>query len=218
MAQSTNVALADSASLVASYSSTASLFYPNVQIPFTNSTIGRVVYIKQAGESPGPSVMSVEPAAGTNIQTSTLLYLSASQCLTLQAFSTNNWAVLSAYTGLNVFSTQVSPEPGSVIVNPSMNKTNLFVNLTSQSKAVVLPPIQTLTSILHLSPFYTIKDINGNAATNPLYISSSGSDILENSTIRNSIRISQNYASIDIAANFPHRKWHILNYYDGSLS
>lgn len=218
MAQASTVSLASYASLAASYNSTAALFYPNVELPFTNSTIGRVVYVKQAGNTPGPSVMSVQPSTSGFIQTSTLLYLSACQCLMLQAFSTNNWGILGAYTGLNVFSTQVEPAPGSVIVNPTMKTTNLFVDLTSQSKTVVLPPIRTITPASSMSAFYTIKDIAGNAATNFLYISTSENDRLENSDIRNSIKISQNYASIDLAANLPYQKWHILNYYNGSLS
>ena len=217
MSQSNNILLQQSASLLATYQSTASLTYTNLQIPFTNSTIGRVVYVKEASDAPAPSIMSVQPSPGTFVQGSTLLYLSACQCLMLQAFSTNNWAILGAYNGLNVFSTQLSPV-NSVVVNPSMKVSNIFVDVTTQSKCVVLPLIDSLTASASTCPFYTIKDINGNSETSTIYISSSGGDTFENSTIKNALRLETNYASIDLAANPLQNKWHILNYYNGSLS
>jgi hypothetical protein len=217
MATSTTITLNTAASLVINYSSTASLVYNNLQIPFTTSTVGRVVYIKQANELSAPSVMSVQPQSNTFLQTSTLLYLSASQCLMIQAFSVNNWAILGAYQGLNVFSTQATPAD-SVVVSPSMKKSNLFVDVTTQSKTVVLPSIQSITTTPSFCPFYTIKDINGNSENSTIYISSSAGDTFENTTIENSISINANYASVDIAANVPLRRWYILNYYNGSLS
>ncbi len=213
---SVNIPLSTSASLVVNYKSTASLYYNNVQIPFTNSTIGRVVYIKQASEAPAPSIMSLTPQSGTFVQGSTLLYLSSCQCVMIQAFSNNNWAFLGAYQGLNVFSTAALPGP-SVEVNPSMKVSNIFVDVTTQSKCVVLPPIQSITPSELICPFYTIKDIQGNSANSTIYISSSGGDTLEMSTI-NAINLTANYASVDIAANVPLRRWHILNYYNGGLS
>jgi hypothetical protein len=217
MASVSTISLSTSASLVVNYTSTASLNYNNITIPFTNSTIGRVVYIKQANEAPAPSVMSITPQSGTFVQGSTLLYLSSCQCLMLQAFSTNNWAILGAYNGLNVFSTQLSPV-NSVVVNPSMKVSNIFVDVTTQSKCVVLPLIDTLVASESTCPFYTIKDINGNSETSTIFISSSGGDTFENSTIKNALRLETNYASIDLAANPLQNKWHILNYYNGSLS
>ena len=214
MAQSTNVFLDSTASLATTYISEATIYYKNLQLPFTNSTLGRVVYIKEAGEYPGPSVLSVAPSTGTTVQGSTIVYLNSNQALMLQAVSSTYWAILGAYQGTSSFSAQATPV-NSVVVNPTMNVTNIFVDLRTQSKTVVLPPIQTLVTNPAQVPFYTIKDVYGNAQVSTFYISTSGNDTLENSTIRNAILIPDNYGSIDIVADLAHHKWHILNYYNG---
>ncbi len=211
------VDLNPSASLVTNYLSVGSIYYSDVNLPFTRSTLGRVVYFKEASEIPGPSTFTITPSTGTFIfyDGLTSLELQKNQALMLQAVSTNQWGVLAGYNGINVFSTQILPV-NSVIVNPAMNASQLFVDLRTQSKTIVLPKIQTIASASSC-PFYTIKDVYGYAGTSSLYISSSGSDILERSSIRNSLCINQNFASIDLAANPFLSKWHILNYYDGSL-
>ena len=214
MAQSTNVLLDSTTSLATTYISEATIYYKNLQLPFTTSTIGRVVYIKEAGEYPGPSVLSVEPSTGTTIQGSTMVYLNSNQALMLQAVSSTYWAILGAYQGTSSFSVRATPV-NSVVVNPTMNMTNIFVDLRTQSKTVVLPPIQTLITNPAQVPFYTIKDVYGNAQVSTFYISTSGNDTLENSTIRNALLIPDNYGSIDIVADLAHKKWHILNYYNG---
>ena len=214
MAQSTNVLLDSTTSLATTYISEATIYYKNLQLPFTTSTIGRVVYIKEAGEYPGPSVLSVEPSTGTTIQGSTMVYLNSNQALMLQAVSSTYWAILGAYQGTSSFSVRATPV-NSVVVNPTMNMTNIFVDLRTQSKTVVLPPIQTLITNPAQVPFYTIKDVYGNAQVSTFYISTSGNDTLENSTIRNAVLIPDNYGSIDIVADLAHKKWHILNYYNG---
>ncbi len=214
MAQSTNVLLDSTASLATTYISEATIYYKNLQLPFTTSTIGRVVYIKEAGEYPGPSVLSVEPSTGTTIQGSTMVYLNSNQALMLQAVSSTYWAILGAYQGTSSFSTRATPVD-SVVVNPTMNVTNIFVDLRTQSKTVVLPPIQNIVTNSAQVPFYTIKDVYGNAQVSSFYISTSANDTLENSTIRNAVLIPDNYGSIDIVADLAHQKWHILNYYNG---
>ena len=92
----------------------------------------------------------------------------------------------------------------------------MFVDLQTESKTIVLPKISDITSVSSLCPLITIKDVYGYANTNPLYISSSSNDTLENATINNSIGITENFASIDLAGNGFLSKWHILNYYNGS--
>jgi hypothetical protein len=203
-------------SLVTNYLSTASLTYTLATLPYTISTLGRVLYLKEASEIPGPSVFGLSTLSSTSILGSTLLYLNSNEALTIQCFSTNTWGILGGYRGTSVFSTQQLPV-NSVIVNPSMNSSQLFVDLRTQSKTVVLPPIQTITSISSASPFFSIKDVYGFASTSTLYISCSATNTLERSSINNALRINQNFASIDLVANAVQRKWHILNYYDGTL-
>lgn len=209
------VEITAAASLVTNYLSTASLTYKLATLPYTISSLGRVVYLKEAAEIPGPSVFAISTLSSTTILGSTLLYLNSNESLTLQSVSTNLWGVLGGYGGTAVFSTQILPV-NSVIVNPTMNSSQLFVDLRTQSKTIVLPPIQTITSA-SASPFYTIKDVYGYASTSTLYISCSVNNTLERSSINNALRINQNFASIDLAANAFQQKWHILNYYDGRL-
>jgi hypothetical protein len=216
MATSQSVDILNSASLVTNYLSTASLTYKIATLPYTFSTLGRVVYFKEASEIPGPSVFAISSMSTTYIQNSSILFLNSNDAVTLQCFSTGAWSVLGGYSGVNTFSTQILPV-NSVIVNPTMTASQLFVDLRTQSKTIVLPKINTITPSLSQTPFFTIKDVYGFASTSTLYISSSGSDILERSSIKNALRINQNFASIDLAANPYLSKWHILNYYNGSL-
>ena len=216
MATPNVVEILSSASLLTNYSSTASLTYQCLTVPFGISTVGRVLYFKEASEVPGPSVFSISTLSSTTIQNSTMLYLNSNEALSIQAFSTGMWGVLGGYRGTAVFSTQILPV-NSVIVNPSMSNSQMFVDLRTQSKTIVLPPIQNISQLPSACPFYTIKDLYGYASTSTLYISCSVNNTLERSSINNALRINQNFASIDLVANPFLSKWHILNYYDGKL-
>lgn len=211
-----NVELSSFAGLVTNYSSTVSLLYKNIILPYTVSSLSRVVYFKEASENPGPPVFSIQPSTGTTIQQSTLLYLNSNEAITLQCVSTGFWSVLGAYSGVNVFSTQVLPVPTSRAVHISTVRSYMFVDLQTESKTIVLPKISDITSVSSLCPLLTIKDVYGYANTNTMFISSSSNDTLENATINNSIGITENFASIDLAGNGFLNKWHILNYYNGS--
>jgi hypothetical protein len=212
-----NVELSSFAGLLTNYSSSPSIYYKNVILPYTVSTLSRVVYFKEASETPGPAVFSIQPSTGTTIQNSTLLYLNSNEALTLQCVSTGFWSVLGSYSGVNAFSTQILPPPSARAVPMSTLRSYIFVDLQSESKAIVLPKISDIISVSSFCPLITIKDIYGNANTNPFYISSSSNDTFENATIQNAIRINDNYASIDLAGNGFLSKWHILNYYNGGL-
>ena len=213
---STNVMLSEIAGLVTNYSSSPSIYYKKVILPYSVSTLSRVIYFKEASEIPGPSVFTIEPSTGTTIQNSTLLLLNNNDALTLQCISTGYWSVLTSYNGISTFSTQVLPV-ASRAIHMSTMKSYLFVDLQSESKTIVLPKISNITSISSLCPMITIKDVNGFANTNTLFISSSSNDTLERSSIHNCIGITENYASIDLVGNGFLSKWHILNYYNGSL-
>lgn len=211
-----NVELSSFAGLVTNYSSTASLNYKNVILPYTVSSLSRVVYFKEASEVPGPPVFTIQPSTGTTILNSTLLYLNKNEAITLQCVSTGFWSVLGIYNGISTFSTQVLPDPASRAIHMSTVRSYMFVDLQTESKTIVLPKISDITSVSSLCPLITIKDVYGYANTNTMFISSSSNDTLERSSIHNSIGITQNFASIDLAGNGFLSKWHILNYYSGS--
>ena len=216
MATIVNVPIHSAASIVTNYSSTPSIVLKNLILPDPLSTLSRFVYLKEASEIPGPSIFSFQANSSFLQSTSfSSLYLNSNESLLLQAFSTSYWGILGGYNGTAVFSTQVIPTT-SQIINPSLTASHVFVDLRTQSKTVVLPPIQTIAPTESAVPFYTIKDVYGNASVNPLYISTSGNNTLERSSINNSIALTQNYASIDLAANAFLKKWHILNYFDGN--
>lgn len=214
MASSNTVQLFAPTSFVTNSLSTSSLSYTNLFL--TSNPLGRVLYIKEASEIPGPSVLSVEPSTTTYIQGSTMLFLQSNAAMTIQSYSATSWSLLGGYTGTNTFSTQQLPV-NSVIVNPSFTESHLFVDLRTQSKTIVLPPIESISSLSSFCPYYTIKDLYGYAATSTLYISCSVTNTLERSSINNSLKLATNFASIDLVANPVLSKWHILNYYDGSL-
>lgn len=207
-----NVSLISSTSLITNYSSTISVAYQNLQLGIP--AVGRVLYLKEASEVPGPPVFSIQPYS--TIQGSTLLYLNKNESLLLQAYTRTDWGILGGYQGISTFSTQVLPV-NSVVIEPSFQHSHIFVDLRTQSKTILLPPIETLPIPPDNSPFYTIKDLYGNAAISTLYLSTSINNTLERSSINNAIGIKDNYGSIDLAANRSLAKWHILNYYNGSL-
>jgi len=223
MATPVSTPVATISALLTNYTSTASLSYRNVDLPPTQSNRSRVLIFKEASEIPGPPVFSIQPTGLETILDSTILFLNSNEAVTLQATSgdadgssSNYWAILSGYSGVSTFSTQVLPEASDVI-QPSMTTSQLFVDLRTQSKTLLLPPIATFVPSASQVPIFTIKDVYGMANVHSLYISTSYNDTLERSSINNSIGITQAYASIDLAANLTQHKWHILNYYNGSL-
>jgi hypothetical protein len=211
--------LHDTTSFLSVYTSTGSFLYKSIQLPtIYPSTIGRVVYLKEASEFPGVPIFTVSSATNQTIEASTTLGISRHQAITLQASvssSTYYWSLLNGYLGLVSFSTQQLPVQ-SVPIHVS-TASQLFVDLRTQSKTVVLPRIQTLSQTSSSCLYMTIKDAYGWASTSTLYVSSSYPDTLEVSSINNSIRLDSNFASVDMIANPVLQKWNLVNFYDGSL-
>jgi hypothetical protein len=211
--------LNDTTSFLSVYSSTGSFLYKNVQLPpLYLSTIGRVVFFKEASEFPGVPIFTISSASTTLIETSTTLGISKHQALTLQATlssSTYYWSLLNGYRGNVEFSTQQLPVRSVPVFVSSVSQ--LFVDLRTQSKTIVLPKIQTISQQSSSALYMTIKDAYGWASTSSLFVSSSYPDTLEMSSINNSIRLESNYASVDLVANPVLSKWNIVNFYNGSL-
>ena len=211
--------LNDTTSFLSVYSSTGSFLYKNVQLPpLYLSTIGRVVFFKEASEFPGVPIFTISSASTTLIETSTTLGISKHQALTLQATlssSTYYWSLLNGYRGNVEFSTQQLPVRSVPVFVSSVSQ--LFVDLRTQSKTIVLPKIQTISQQSSSALYMTIKDAYGWASTSSLFVSSSYPDTLEMSSINNSIRLASNYASVDLVANPVLSKWNIVNFYNGSL-
>lgn len=220
MATPIPVVLQDTTSYLSGYTSTGSYYYKNVVLPtLYPSTIGRVVFFKEASEFPGVPYLNISSSGGNSIEFSTVLALDHHEAVTLQATQssgTSYWSILNGYAGSFAFSTQQLPPALTVPVFPSPGS-QLFVDLRTQSKVVVLPRIQTISQTSSSAFYMTIKDAYGWAATSTLYVSSSYGDVLEMSSINNSIRLNSNFNSIDLVANAQLSKWNIVNYYSGSL-
>jgi hypothetical protein len=215
-----NTTLNDTTSYLSVYTSTGSFFYKNIQLPpIYPSTIGRIVYFKEASEYPGVPIYTISTTVGGSlIETSTILGVANHEAVTLQATqssTTSYWSILNGYRGNIVFSTQVLPVQSVPVYVSSVSQ--VFVDLRTQSKTVVLPQIQTLAHASSSALYMTIKDAYGWAGTSSLYVSTSYPDKLEMSTINNSIQLTSNFASIDLVANSILSKWNILNFYGGDL-
>lgn len=209
--------LQDTTSFLSVYSSTGSFYYKNVCLPsIYPSTIGRVVIFKEASEYPGVPIFTVSTSGTSYIEASTMIALNRHEAITLQATqssTTSYWSILNGYRG--EFSTQqVSTFSVPVYVS---SLSQVFVDLRTQSKTVVLPPIQTISQFSSSAAFMTIKDAYGWASTSSMYISTSYPDTLDMSSINNGIKLTSNFASIDLVANPVLQKWNIVNYYTGSL-
>ena len=215
-----NTTLNDTTSYLSVYTSTGSFFYKNIQLPLIYpSTIGRIIYFKEASEYPGVPIYTISSLAGGSlIESSTILGVANHTAVTLQATqssTTSYWSILNGYRGNTVFSTQQLPVQSVPVYVSSVSQ--VFVDLRTQSKTVVLPRIQTLANISSSALYMTIKDAYGWAGTSTLYVSTSYPDRLEMSTINNSIKLTSNFASIDLVANSILSKWNILNFYSGNL-
>lgn len=219
MATSVYTTLNPTTSFVSVYSSTGSFLYKAVQLPVISpSTLERIVVFKEASEYPGVPLFAISSSGTDRIETSTTIGLYKHQALTLQAVqssTTSYWSLLGGYLGTSVFSTQMLPV-NSVPVYPS-TISQVFVDLRTQSKTVVLPKIQTLAQQSSSALFLTVKDAYGFASSSTLYISSSYPDKLEISSINNAIGIQQNFGSVDLVANPVLSKWNLVNWYNGGL-
>lgn len=222
MATAVNTPLLNNISYLSVYTNTGSFLYKNILIPEVSpSTIGRIVYMKEASEFPGVPIFVVSSASiSSPLETSTTLGVSRHQAITLQgtlSSSTTYWSLLNGYLGNPVFSTQQLPVQSVPVYASSASQ--FFVDLRTQSKTVVLPNIQTISQTQNPNAclYMTIKDVYGWASTSTLYVSTTYPDTLEMSSINNAIRINSNFASIDLVANPMLSKWNILNFYNGSL-
>lgn len=186
-----------------------------LRLPLTQLSDERVVYTK-ALSSPDPNAfVYISPGGDDYINGITLYYLSTNYALCIQA-SGSNWDILNRYPALlnNYTATQIS---SSTAVYPSPNTSLVFVNLTNQSKTVVLPEISQISPNSNLSMTYTIKDINGMAAFSTLFISTTAGNLLE-TYVPPILAIDDNYASVDLVAQPQTNTWLITNYYYGNLS
>lgn len=219
MATPIQTPLQDTTSFLSVYSSTGSFYYKNVQLPsIYPSTIGRVVILKEASEYPGVPIFTVSTSGTSYIEASTMIALAKHEAITLQATqssTTSYWSILNGYRGDLVFSTQQLSTLSVPVYVSSVSQ--VFVDLRTQSKTVVLPKIQTISQLSSSAAFMTIKDAYGWASTSSMYISTSYPDTLDMSSINNSIRLNSNFASVDLVANPVLQKWNLVNYYSGSL-
>jgi hypothetical protein len=199
-----------------------------------NTTIpNRLIYCKEAAGGGQPRYFTISNVNGL-LQESQQLYLYSNDAVQLH-LSTNNWQILGGFNpsggfdtnpggtpvlAPTLFSTQQLPVNSLSLTLSTLNTSQLFVDLRSQSKTLVLPLIQTLSPMTNENsmPFLSMKDVYGNAAANPLYLSTTGNNRLENNTVSNATKIDSNYASIDLLPNKEANVWHILNYYNGSIS
>lgn len=187
----------------------------SLELPLTQLSIERVVYTK-ALASPNPSaILQITPAASATINGIPLYNLSTNYALSIQA-SGSNWGILNRYPALlnNYTATDIA---SSTEVYPSPNTSLVFVNLTNESKAVVLPQISQISPKSNLSMTYTIKDINGMARFSTLFVKTSGGDLIE-SYPTPILAIDDNYAAVDFVAQPQTNRWLITNYYYGNLS
>ena len=219
MATPIQTPLQDTTSFLSVYSSTGSFYYKNVQLPnIYPSTIGRVVILKEASEYPGVPIFTVSTSGTSYIEASTLIALNKHEAITLQATqssTTSYWSILNGYRGDLVFSTQQISTFSIPVYVSSVSQ--VFVDLRTQSKTVVLPQIQTISQVSSSALFMTIKDAYGWASTSSMYISTTYPDTLDMSSINNSIKLNSNFVSVDLVANPVLNKWNIVNYYSGSL-
>lgn len=169
-------------------------------------TKGRIVYLKEVTGVPNVSKFNVTWLSSYSSSTITMV-VSSLQCLNLLEYPADSYSPLNLYGGTARFSTMEAPSPTSVAVSIPGTKSALFIDLQTQSKALLLPPI------LSNSPYFTMKDTYGYASINPLFLSTTGGASIDG--LGASIGIRNNYASIELVGDPSLNRWHILSYYTG---
>jgi hypothetical protein len=210
----TSYTLSNGVSLVTADLTKYPLDVKALQLPLAQPSVERVVYTKAFPAYFTNSILQITPTASERINGNTSYNLSTSYALSIQASGTN-WGILNRYPALlnNYTATQIS---SSTSVFASTNTSLIFVNLTNQRKTVVLPQISQISPNSSLSMTYTIKDINGMAAFSTLFVTTSGSDLIE-SYAQPILAIDDNYAAVDLVAQRQTNTWLITNYYYGNL-
>lgn len=170
---------------------------------------GRILYMKEV--TGGPSNTFTVFANNTIGGTSSIT-VNALGSLQLQG-TTSNWQMIDSYSGFLAFSNIVST-PSVTNVYPSSIGSYINIDLSTISKNVVLPQPTDIAINNTASLFYTIKDVNGYASTNFLYVSPGGGATID--TTVSSILLSTNYVSLQVLSDAILNTWHIVGYYDGS--
>jgi hypothetical protein len=211
----TSYTLSNAVSLVTVDLSTYPTDVKALQLPLAQPSNERVVYTK-ALSSPDPNaILQITPVDLETINGNILYNLSTNYALSIQADGAN-WGILNRYPALlnKYTATAIS---SSRAVYPSTNTSLVFVNLTNESKTVILPQISQISPNSNLSMTYTIKDISGMAAFSTLFVSTSGGNLIE-SYPTPILAIDDNYAAVDFVAQPQTNTWLITNYYYGNLS
>ncbi len=99
-------------------------------------------------------------------------------------------------------------------VNPPTTLTNILVNTRTSSKIVFLPTVSTVGA----GKLYFIKDICGNAANSSIFLSTTGLDVLENSTRGSTLYglMSTNFQSVLLASDGL-LNWMVLQNYNTNV-
>ena len=183
------------------------------------STNGQYFYIKETTGIPLVSAFQVDPtyynASGIIVPSTTTLTVSSLHCISLFESPSINYNFMNMYRGTNVFSTMEMPPPTATAVSASGKNSSLFVDLTYESKAIVLPSLTSITSVSCNSPYFLIKDAYGNSYTKSLFLSTTAGATIDG--LGPSIAIRNNFANIEIAGDLSANRWHILNYYSGNF-
>lgn len=184
-----------------------------------STNIGKIIYVKEITGLGSPfflSTSSTNTIIGPFSQRISSIRISSFESYTLQAQTSTSWAVLGSFQDLGQFPQNLNPPaaPLTSIVQPVVDTSCFFVDLRTQSKTIVLPPLPSISWSNRVSPFLSIKDVYGNAINSTLFISTSLNDSFEGG--RNNIALVNSFASVDLIGNNSNRTWNIVGYYSGT--
>lgn len=184
-----------------------------------STNVGKVIYVKEITGAGNPfflSTVALNNITGISRQIISSIQISSLEAYTLQVQTSTSWAVLNKYTDVGQFITNQTPPPlpATSLLSPIVDSSCLFVDLRTQSKTLVLPPLTSISWSNRVSPFLTIKDVYGNASISTLYLSTSIGDLFENGI--SNIGLYTPYSSIDLIGDASNRRWNIVGFYSGS--
>ena len=177
-----------------------------VYLPSVSSCLTKVITIKELS-SYSPNSLSVNTVGLDIIDLPSVsrIGLLNYQSVTLQSFTSTLWTVIGAYSN-PTYQTIISGTP--TVVNASGSNSLSLVDLRTTSKLIQLP---NTFSTIGTNLFLTVKDQYGYAETNAMYLSTPSSMFFEGSSMYSTLKLTTNFASIDLLASS--NIYSILNLY-----
>jgi hypothetical protein len=177
-----------------------------VYLPSVSSCLTKLITIKELSVNTSNSLsINTVGLDIIDLPSVSTIGLSRYQAVTLQSFTSTVWTIIGSYSN-PTHQTVITGTP--TVVNASGSNSLALMDLRTASKVIQLP---NTFSTIGTNLFLTVKDQYGFAGTNAMYLSTPSSMFFEGSSMYSTLKLTTNFASIDLLASS--NIYSILNLY-----